>query len=120
VAARNDTKRRWRGINDTCTYGNGSLWNLDFLLWTMGRNVSEGGGSISGAVEDDGNSGSISEAAEDDGRCGSATDDGRRRREWRKLSEDVGRWQFNILQSRFWRAGRGHAYHWLNQSSVGL
>jgi len=33
----------------------------------MGQNVSEGGGSMSGAAEDDGNGGSMSEAAEDDG-----------------------------------------------------
>jgi len=48
-------------------YGNGSLWDLDFLLRTMGRNVSEGGGLMLGAVEDDGNSGSILEGAEYDG-----------------------------------------------------
>ena len=101
--------------DDTCTYGNGSLRNLDFLLWTMGRNVSEGGGSISGAAEDDGNGRSMSEAAEvrqmtveDDG---SVTEDGRRQREWRKLLEDDRRWRFDVLQSHFQRVGRGHAYH---------
>ena len=37
---------------------------------TIGQNVSEGGGSISGVVEDDRNGGSISEAAEDNGNGG--------------------------------------------------
>jgi len=37
----------------------------------MGRNMSEGSGSMSGAAEDDGNGGSMSEAAEDDGSGGS-------------------------------------------------
>ena len=78
AAAQNDTKWRWHSIDDTYTYGNGSLWNLDFLLWTMGRNVSEG-------------SGSISETVEDDGTCGSATDDSGRQREWRKRVEAFGR-----------------------------
>jgi len=27
------------------------------------------------------------------------------------LSEDDGRWQFDVLQSHFWRAGGAHAYH---------
>jgi len=67
VAARNNTKRQRHGIDDACTYGNGSLRDLDFLLWTMGRNMSEGGGLMSGAAEDDGNGRSMSEAAEDDG-----------------------------------------------------
>ena len=58
----------------------------------MGRNVLEGGVSIS-------------EVTEDDRRCGSTTEDGGRRQEWRKLSEDDGRWWFDVLQSRFWRAG---------------
>jgi len=46
----------------------------------MGRNVSEGGRSMSGV-------------AEDDGRCRSATDDVRRRRVWRKRVEAFGRLQ---------------------------
>jgi len=54
----------------------------------MGRNVSEGGGSMSGAAEDDGSGGSV-----------------------RKLSEDFRRWRFDVLQSRFQQVGGGHAYH---------
>ena len=57
--------------------------------------MSEGGGSILGTEEDDGNGGSISETAEDNGRCRSATDDSRRQQEWRKLSEDGGSTYYN-------------------------
>ena len=78
AAARNDTKWQRRGIDNACTYRNGLLQNLDFLLRMMGQNVSEGGGSILGA-------------AEDNGRCRSATDDSARRREWRKRAEAFGR-----------------------------
>jgi len=92
-------------------YGNSGLRNLDFLLQTMGRNMSEGGGSISEAAEDNGNgrrrqkttgdAGVRRMTAEDDGSGGSV----------RMLLEDIGRWQFDVLQSRFRRAGGGHAYH---------
>jgi len=41
----------------------------------MGRNVLEGGGSISGAVEDNRSGRSMSEAAEDDGNGGSMSGD---------------------------------------------
>ena len=48
-------------------YGNSRLRNLDFLLQTMGWNVSEGGGLISEAAEDDGNGGRQWEMQECDG-----------------------------------------------------
>ena len=46
-------------------YGNSSLRNLDFLLRTMGQNVSGGGGSILEAAEDDRNGGSFWKTLED-------------------------------------------------------
>jgi len=48
------------------------------------------------------------ETAEDNGSGGSV---------W-MLSEDDGRWRFNILQSRFRRVGGGHAYHRLSKQSM--
>jgi len=78
-------------------YGDGRLQNLDFLLRMMGRNMLEGGGSIL-------------EVTEDDRRCGSTMDDDRSGRSMRMLSEDDGRWRFDILQSHFQRAGGAHAY----------
>ena len=47
--------------------------------------------------------------AEDDGSGGSV----------RKLSEDDRRWRFDVLQSRFWRAGGGHVYQRLQLRLLG-
>jgi len=75
AAARSDSKRWQHSIDDACMYGNGGLRNLDSLLRMMGRNVSEGGGSIS-------------EATEDDRRCRSATEDDGSGGSFWKMMED--------------------------------
>jgi len=48
-----------------------------------------------------GDAGVQRKTAEDDGSGGSV----------QMLLEDVGRWRFDVLQSRFQQAGGGHAYH---------